>query len=142
MTPDTTETIRSRVDTADLMSILDFSMQDGAMLSHNGVNHPPDGDHVPVARYVSADETIELWLTAKFTTGNPMDGATYYGLLDLGNGSPEIGPVPLDELYVASLDHPGSRLARDKTYVWRENGKRVYEILQEKRESLRRLRRS
>lgn len=121
------------VDLADYERMLAFTFEDGGMLRHQGL--APEDDHVPVAHYTSVDGTIDVWLTAKAIAKSPRGGyrGVYYGLLDLGNGHPEVGPIELFQLYVFSLNAPETRLVRDPSYRWSKDGRRVYDILGEKR---------
>jgi hypothetical protein len=81
-------------------------------------------DRVPVVRLVDAARGAEYILTAL----NPRQANVYWGLADLGLGSPEIGEISLGaicEYYLAS----NKALVRDATFD--PKGKRLSEFLAE-----------
>lgn len=73
----------------------------------------PENDHVPVVLlfYPFSPAT---WLLSEL---NPYDKDTAYGLCDMGVGSPDLGPVSLEE--IESVRSLGAAVIRDPDFVGR-----------------------
>jgi hypothetical protein len=85
------------------------------------------GNHVPVARYADRLGRVQVYLVGfeKNTVGRLV------GLVDLGNGQPEIGPIDVKAFWALEGEDPTYKLERD--WDFDPKGKGVHEILAELR---------
>lgn len=99
-------------------------------LSHNGARNR-EGDWPPVVRMTG--DNIEVLLTSK-SPGHDKHGA--FGLVDFGNGTPEVGPINLQDFIADPDTDPKAMLTVDRTFKFDPNGKTIYQILADKRAKL------
>ncbi len=110
-----------------------------ARLLRNGTQDPKgfSGDHVPVVRFFDPMGPASWLITAeRVASGQRGDHdhfqfVTYYGLADLGFGSPEAGEIDLIDVEIA-VSQNGGRLVRDDEFDPRDRPLSFFEDLARK----------
>lgn len=117
------------------LAMTNWGPEADSILGHQGARSL-EGDWRPAVRLVSPDGTIELLLTTK-DIRPARDGGFYcYGLVDLGNKNPEIGPINLWHYIENPETDPKALVAVDPAFKFDPNGKTIREILAEKLSNL------
>ena len=116
------------------MAMIEWGQEADMDLSRNGARNE-EGDWPPVVRMTGDNGRIELLLTAKMRP--QQGGGTYvFGLVDLGNGNPEVGPINLAHYIADPQTDPKPLVEVDLTFKSDPNGKTISQILADKRAKL------
>jgi hypothetical protein len=115
--------------TYEYAQLLDMDPELGVRLETNGTKLDPMGDHVPLSHIVSADQAIDIWLTAKKLSAAR---GLIFGVLEMPGQTPAIGPIPLYDLMLEGLENPSRKLSRDLNYRPEPGARTAFQILAEK----------